>query len=320
MGGSRGSLMEGLRELLPASGATPGYALGYAEHRLKEVPRDESLRREAAAEQPRGARHPRLGWAAVLPPCGQSAVLQPCTDRQPRGRHLGSGVSRMSRTCLTFSRWRQKIADPGKSAALWTESSPAAPPSQRPAPRRRGPGKDAAAERGKGEGAGASSGWGGVCKWRGGVKDVQGCKGARDGREEWPGQGRPGGAGFGGRRRRGRSAPRAGGSGRGRPSGVGTGLHPRVRAGPSPGAGSDGEPENPGGAAAGRRRSRAVALPAFSAAMFGRSGLAPVPSRRLPVCVNFSLASQVRAGEWEKGPRWLPCPRWAESSDLGRMG
>ncbi|XP_030826493.1 laforin-like isoform X2 [Camarhynchus parvulus] len=102
------------------------------------------------------------------------------------------------------------------------------------------------------------------------------------------------------------------------------GCTPRGRAGPSPGAGSDGGPENPGGAAAAgrrrRRRSGAVALPALSAAMSGRSGLAPVPSRRLPVCVNFCLASQLRAGEWEKGPRWLPCPRWAESSDLGRMG
>ncbi|XP_053812157.1 uncharacterized protein LOC128795441 [Vidua chalybeata] len=36
--------------------------------------------------------------------------------------------------------------------------------------------------------------------------------------------------------------------------------------------------------------------------------------------VNFSLASQVRAGEWEKGPCWLPCPGWAQSSALGQMG
>ncbi|RLW03205.1 hypothetical protein DV515_00006680, partial [Chloebia gouldiae] len=36
--------------------------------------------------------------------------------------------------------------------------------------------------------------------------------------------------------------------------------------------------------------------------------------------VTFSLASQVRAGEWETGPHWLPCPWWAENSDLGQMG
>ncbi|XP_053832805.1 uncharacterized protein LOC128806937 [Vidua macroura] len=29
---------------------------------------------------------------------------------------------------------------------------------------------------------------------------------------------------------------------------------------------------------------------------------------------------QVRAGEWEKGPCWLPCPGWAQNSDLGQMG
>ncbi|XP_053789715.1 nucleolar pre-ribosomal-associated protein 1-like isoform X2 [Vidua chalybeata] len=29
---------------------------------------------------------------------------------------------------------------------------------------------------------------------------------------------------------------------------------------------------------------------------------------------------KVRAGEWEKGPCWLLCSRWAESSDLGQMG
>ncbi|XP_039555427.1 serine/arginine-rich splicing factor SR45-like [Passer montanus] len=92
-----------------------------------------------------------------------------------------------------------------------------------------------------------------------------------------------GGTGFGGRRRRGRSAPRAGGSGRGRASAVGAGLHPASR---SPGGGSDRGPGIPGGAAPGRRggrRSGVPAFPALSAALFGRSGEPPVPSRRAPL-------------------------------------
>ncbi|RLW03352.1 hypothetical protein DV515_00006665, partial [Chloebia gouldiae] len=47
------------------------------------------------------------------------------------------------------------------------------------------------------------------------------------------------------------------------------------------------------------------------------------PSRPLssPPALSHGLpAIQVRAEEWETGPHWLPCPWWAENSDLGQMG
>ncbi|XP_072785068.1 uncharacterized protein [Taeniopygia guttata] len=112
------------------------------------------------ARGPEASGGPRRWRAAVLPPCGQRAVLQPAA----RGRHLGSGLSR---TRLTFSRWREKedvgIRGPVSVFSTLPESSPTPAP-----PDGIFRGGSGAVHRGCGVSSTASGARGGVCERRAG--------------------------------------------------------------------------------------------------------------------------------------------------------